>query len=102
MPISHSVSEGIAEVVMNNPPVNALTVAGCFDLADVVRRLGADPDVRVLILAAEGRPTHGPLFPTVIWNMRERSSTSGRCGRDDERCDARRGVRHRVRGGVAG
>jgi len=55
MPISHSVAEGIAEVVMNNPPVNALTVAGWFELADLVRGLGGDPDVRVLILAAEGR-----------------------------------------------
>ena len=55
MPISHSVAEGIAEVVMNNPPVNALTVAGWFELADIVRGLGGDPDVRVLILAAEGR-----------------------------------------------
>jgi enoyl-CoA hydratase len=55
MPISHSVAEGIAEVVMNNPPVNALTVAGWFELADIVRGLGGDPEVRVLILAAEGR-----------------------------------------------
>jgi enoyl-CoA hydratase len=47
--------DGIAEVVMDNPPVNALTVAGWFELADVLRRLGADPDVRVVVLAAEGR-----------------------------------------------
>jgi enoyl-CoA hydratase len=32
-----------------------LTVAGWFELADVIRRLGADPTVRVVILAAEGR-----------------------------------------------
>jgi enoyl-CoA hydratase len=55
MGISHSVSDGVAEVVMDNPPVNALTVAGWFELADTVRRLGADPEVRVVILAAEGR-----------------------------------------------
>jgi enoyl-CoA hydratase len=55
MGISHSISEGIAEVVMDNPPVNALTVAGWFELADLVRRLGANPAVRVLVLAAEGR-----------------------------------------------
>jgi enoyl-CoA hydratase len=55
MGISHSISGGIAEVVMDNPPVNALTVAGWFDLAETVRRLGADPAVHVLILAAEGR-----------------------------------------------
>jgi enoyl-CoA hydratase len=49
------VTDGIAEVVMDNPPVNALTVAGWFELAQIVRALGADPAVRVLILAAEGR-----------------------------------------------
>jgi enoyl-CoA hydratase len=55
MGISHSISGGVAELVMDNPPVNALTVAGWFELADTVRRLGADPAVRVLILGAEGR-----------------------------------------------
>jgi enoyl-CoA hydratase len=55
MPITHTISDGIAEVVMANPPVNALTVAGWFELADVVRSLGADPSVRVLVLRAEGR-----------------------------------------------
>jgi len=55
MPITHTISDGIAEVVMDNPPVNALTVAGWFELADVVRALGDDPTVRVLVLRAEGR-----------------------------------------------
>jgi enoyl-CoA hydratase len=55
MGISHSISEGVAEVVVDNPPVNALTVAGWYELADIVRRLGADPEVRALILTAEGR-----------------------------------------------
>jgi enoyl-CoA hydratase len=55
MGISHSISGGIAEVVMDNPPVNALTVSGWFELADVIGRLGADPAVRVVILAAEGK-----------------------------------------------
>ena len=47
--------DGIAEVVQNCPPVNALTVAEWFELADEVRRLGEDPAVRVVILRAEGR-----------------------------------------------
>ena len=46
---------GIAEVVMDNPPVNALTVAGWFELADLVRGAGEDPTVRALVLRAEGR-----------------------------------------------
>src|SRR5438067_9578778 len=53
--LAHTVTDGIAEVVMDNPPVNALTVAGWFELADLVRALGADPAVRVVVLTAEGR-----------------------------------------------
>jgi enoyl-CoA hydratase len=55
MGITSTVQDGIAEVVMDNPPVNALTVAGWFELADVVRSLGDDRDVRAVILRAEGR-----------------------------------------------
>jgi enoyl-CoA hydratase len=55
MGISTTIDDGIAEVVMANPPVNALTVAGWFELADVVRSLGDDPAVRVVVLRADGR-----------------------------------------------
>lgn len=55
MPISHSITDGIAEVVMDCPPVNALSVAGWFELARVIRALGEDANVRVVILRAEGR-----------------------------------------------
>src|SRR6476619_8102618 len=56
MGISQTVDDqGIAEVVMDNPPVNALTVAGWFELATIVRELGEDPNVRVVVLRAEGR-----------------------------------------------
>jgi enoyl-CoA hydratase len=54
--ISSSVgADGVAEVVMSNPPVNALPVAGWFELARVLRELGEDPAVRVVVLRAEGR-----------------------------------------------
>src|SRR5829696_6212129 len=46
---------GIAEVVVDHPPVNALPVAGWFELADTVTRLGRDAQVRVVVLRAEGR-----------------------------------------------
>jgi enoyl-CoA hydratase len=46
---------GVAEVVMDNPPVNALTVAGWYELATIVRGLGDDPATRVVVLRAEGR-----------------------------------------------
>ncbi len=55
MPITHSIVDGIGEVVVDNPPVNALTVAGWHELARAVRCLGEDPAVRVVILAAEGK-----------------------------------------------
>ena len=47
--------DGIAEVVVDYPPVNALPVAGWFELARTVRGLGQDDAVRVVILAAAGR-----------------------------------------------
>jgi len=46
---------GIAEVVMDNPPVNALDVAGWFEVARLVREAGEDPEVRVVVLRAEGK-----------------------------------------------
>jgi enoyl-CoA hydratase len=55
MLISSDIVSGIADVVMNKPPVNALGVQDWFDLAECIRRLGADPNVRVLVLRAEGR-----------------------------------------------
>jgi enoyl-CoA hydratase len=55
MAISHTINAGIAEVVMCNPPVNALDVAGWFQLAELLKGLGQDPSVHVVILAAEGR-----------------------------------------------
>src|SRR2546421_1022972 len=55
MGITHTLDEGIAEVVVDYPPVNALPVAGWFELAETLRRLGDDPAVRVLVLRAEGR-----------------------------------------------
>ena len=55
MGLTHQVTHGIAEIVMEHPPVNALTVQGWYDLAALLRTLGDDRAVRVVILAAEGR-----------------------------------------------
>jgi enoyl-CoA hydratase len=55
MGITHTVDGGVAEVVVDYPPVNALPVAGWFELAETVRRLGEDQAVGVLVLRAEGR-----------------------------------------------
>jgi enoyl-CoA hydratase len=45
----------IETVTVDFPPVNALPVQGWFDLAEAIRRAGADPDVHVVVLRAEGR-----------------------------------------------
>ncbi|CAL9320350.1 enoyl-CoA hydratase family protein [Streptomyces olindensis] len=56
MGVSTSCGEkGIAVVTVDFPPVNALPVAGWFALADAVRAAGRDPEVRCVVLAAQGR-----------------------------------------------
>jgi enoyl-CoA hydratase len=55
MSIAVRTGDGIAEVVIDFPPVNALPVRGWHDLAAAVTAAGADPATRVVILAAEGR-----------------------------------------------
>ncbi|WP_328428423.1 enoyl-CoA hydratase family protein [Streptomyces sp. NBC_00443] len=46
---------GIAVVTVDFPPVNALPVDGWFALADAVRAAGRDPEIRCVVLTAEGR-----------------------------------------------
>lgn len=52
---STSIENGIAEIVINRPPVNALNDAGWHALADEIIRVGNDPAARVIMLRAEGR-----------------------------------------------
>jgi enoyl-CoA hydratase len=47
--------DGIAEVVIDFPPVNALPAQGWRDLATAVTAAGADPGTRAVILRATGR-----------------------------------------------
>jgi enoyl-CoA hydratase len=55
MGIEVSSGDGIAEVVIDFPPVNALPVQGWFDLAATITAAGDDADVRAVVLAANGR-----------------------------------------------
>jgi enoyl-CoA hydratase len=55
MGINCTISEGVAEVIVDRPPVNALDVAGWRALATTLAQVGEDASVRVAILAAEGR-----------------------------------------------
>lgn len=49
------INEGIAELVINKPPVNALDSSEWLALAAQIDALGADETVRVLIIRSEGR-----------------------------------------------
>ena len=48
-------ADGIAEVIIDFPPVNALPAHGWDELAAAVTAAGADPETRAVILAAQGR-----------------------------------------------
>lgn len=50
-----SPEKGISVVTVDFPPVNALPVRGWFDLADAVRTAGRGPEIRCVVLTAEGR-----------------------------------------------
>jgi enoyl-CoA hydratase len=69
--ISTTVTDHVAEVVVDAPPVNALTVAGWFELADALLAAGRNPDVHVVILAAEGKGFNAGV------DIKEMQSTDG-------------------------
>lgn len=49
------IDSGIAEVVIDNPPVNALGSKAWGELARAIEGLGRDAAVRVIVIRAEGR-----------------------------------------------
>jgi enoyl-CoA hydratase len=53
--ITRSISEHVAEVVIDVPPVNALASSAWFELASLVRGAGEDENVRAVIVRADGR-----------------------------------------------
>ena len=54
-PFSTSVENGIAEMILDHPPVNAFDSAGWFAIAQEIDALGVQDDVRVIIIAAAGK-----------------------------------------------
>jgi enoyl-CoA hydratase len=54
-PFNTSISDGIAELVLDQPPVNAFDSHGWFAIAAEITRLGQSDDVRVIIIAANGK-----------------------------------------------
>ncbi len=47
--------DGIAEIVIAHPPVNAFKASEWSEMADHVRAFGADPAANVVVIRAEGR-----------------------------------------------
>ena len=54
-PFVVTVADGIAELELDNPPVNAFGVAAQFALAAEIEDLGRRDDVRVIVIAAIGK-----------------------------------------------
>ena len=54
-PFKTAVKDGIAEMILHRPPVNAFDSVGWFAIAAELNALGAREDVRVSILGAEGK-----------------------------------------------
>jgi len=54
-PYDIAITDGIAELVFNHPPVNAFDSTTWFAIADAIDELGRNDDVRVIIIAAEGK-----------------------------------------------
>ena len=55
MPIRASIQDRIGEIVLDHPPVNALDSAGWNELPSIIEALGRDPDVRCVLIRAEGK-----------------------------------------------
>ena len=50
-----TIRDGIAEMVLDHPPVNAFDSEGWFAIAREIDRLGADDAVRVIVIGGEGK-----------------------------------------------
>lgn len=55
MTVSCEVNDGIAEITMDNPPVNAITIADTWKVRDSFAGIAQRDDVRAVILTARGR-----------------------------------------------
>ena len=56
MAIHESMNDaGVVEIVMDNPPVNALNIGDSYRLADLLDSVRRRPEVKVVVLTARGR-----------------------------------------------
>ena len=55
MTVACTIADNIAEVVMHNPPVNAITVGDTWKIHDIFKELSDNKELRAVILTAEGK-----------------------------------------------
>ena len=55
MAIRTEITGSVGEVIIDNPPVNALGSAGWFEFAATVKELGERSDIHCLVIRAEGK-----------------------------------------------
>ena len=55
MAIKASISGGVAELVMANPPVNALNIGDAYELAEILDSYKSNMEVKAAVLTAEGK-----------------------------------------------
>ena len=63
MAVTHRVEDGIAEIVMQHPPVNSLTVGDTWKIRDALAEVSRAPDLRA--------------GPAALGYLDERSSRDG-------------------------
>ncbi len=72
MPITSELrDDGIRLITLDQPPVNALTVAGWFDLAAALDAASTDPATKVVVLRASGKGFNAGV------DIKEMQTTSG-------------------------
>ncbi|MES2498482.1 MAG: enoyl-CoA hydratase family protein [Pseudomonadota bacterium] len=55
MPIRTEIRDRIGEIIFDHPPVNAFDSAMWNEMPSIVRTIGSDPSVHVVLIRAEGR-----------------------------------------------
>jgi enoyl-CoA hydratase len=55
LPAKTTIENGVASLVLDHPPVNAFDCNGWLQLAKIIRDLGENDSVRVILLSAAGR-----------------------------------------------
>ena len=54
-PFTTTISDGIAEMILEQPPVNAFNCQGWLSIASEISDLGNNQEVRVIVIGAAGK-----------------------------------------------